>query len=327
MARKQNDPRQAVAIAYDGLCLFEFGVATELFGLPRPELDVDWYDFCTISIDPSPIAAIGGVRLDADQDLDAVAAAGTIVIPGWKGPNIEPPPELLDALRTAHARGARIMTICSGVFALAATGLLDGLEATTHWRYTDALRSQHPAIRVVPDVLFVDNDQLLTSAGSAAGLDLGLHLIRRDYGADIANQVARRLVLPPQRDGGQAQFIARSADEVASSRPDIAQTLEWALGHLDRHLEVADLAEHAAMSPRTFARRFTADTGTTPHRWLTRQRVIAAQSLLETTDEPIDRIASHCGFGSAATLRRHFASVVQTTPTAYRARFQTTAAS
>lgn len=325
--RTTNDPRQAVAIAYDGLCLFEFGVATELFGLPRPELDVDWYDFRTISVDAAPITALGGIRLEADHDLDAIATAGTIVIPGWKGADVEPPAELLDALRLAHAREARIMTICSGVFALAATGLLDGLEATTHWRYTDALQSQYPAIRVVPDVLFVDNDQLLTSAGSAAGLDLGLHLIRRDHGADIANRVARRLVLPPQRDGGQAQFIARSSDDVAASRPDIAQTLDWALQHLDQRLEVAELAEHASMSPRTFARRFAADTGTTPHRWVTQQRVIAAQSLLETTDEPIDLIAAHCGFGSAATLRRHFAAHVHTTPTAYRSRFQTAAAS
>ena len=315
--------RDTVAIAYDGLCLFEFGVAAELFGLPRPELDVDWYDFRTISVDPGPLTALGGVRLEADNDLDAVAEAGTIVIPGWKGAEIDPPGELLDALRTAHAAGARIMTICSGVFALAATGLLDGLEATTHWRYTDMLRAKHPEIEVVPDVLFVDNGQLLTSAGSAAGLDLGLHLIRRDHGADIANRVARRLVLPPQRDGGQAQFIARSTDDVVVTRADIAHTLDWALERLDEPLEVADLAAHAAMSPRTFARRFAADTGTTPHRWLTQQRVIAAQSLLETTDEPVDRVAARCGFGSAATLRRHFAAAVQTTPTAYRSRFQT----
>ncbi len=317
-----NDPQQTVAIAYDGLCLFEFGVATELFGLPRPELDMDWYTFRTISIDAGPLTALGGVRLEADHDLDALAGAGTIVIPGWKGPDVEPPPELLDALRTAHARGARIMTICSGVFVLAATGLLDGLEATTHWRYTDDLRARRPAITVVPDVLFVDNGQLLTSAGSAAGLDLGLHLIRRDHGADVANRVARRLVLPPQRDGGQAQFIVRSIDERTATETGIAQTLDWALERLAEPLEVADLAAHAAMSPRTFARRFAADTGTTPHRWLTRQRVIAAQTLLETTDEPIDRVATECGFGSAATLRRHFTALVQTTPTAYRSRFR-----
>jgi AraC family transcriptional activator FtrA len=317
-----NDPQQTVAIAYDGLCLFEFGVATELFGLPRPELGIDWYTFRTISVDASPLTALGGVRFEADHDLDPLVDAGTIVIPGWKGPDVEPPPELLDALRSAHARGARIMTICSGVFVLAATGLLDGLEATTHWRYTDDLRARHPAITVVPDVLFVDNGQLLTSAGSAAGLDLGLHLIRRDHGADIANRVARRLVLPPQRDGGQAQFIARSIDERTAIETGIAQTLDWAVKRLAEPLEVADLAAHAAMSPRTFARRFAADTGTTPHRWLTRQRVIAAQTLLETTDKPIDRVATECGFGSAATLRRHFTAQVQTTPTAYRSRFR-----
>ncbi len=321
-----NDPLRTVALAYDGLCLFEFGVATELFGLRRPELEVKWYDFRTISVDAGPLEALGGIRLEADHDLDAIARAGTIVIPGWKGPDVAPPAELVDALHTAHHRGARIMTICSGVFVLAATGLLDGLEATTHWRYTDALQTQHPSIHVVPDVLFVDNGQELTSAGSAAGLDLGLHLIRRDHGADIANRVARRLVLPPQRDGGQAQFISHGARDQASAETGIAPTLDWALGHLDQPLEVADFAAHASMSPRTFARRFAADTGTTPHRWLTRQRVLAAQTLLETTAEPIERVAARCGFGSAATLRRHFTALVRTTPTAYRARFRAASA-
>lgn len=311
--------RSVVALAYDGLCTFEFGVACELFGLDRSELDVDWYDFTVVSADPAPLRMLGGVTLHASEDLDLLARAGTVVIPGWKGPETPPDSQLLDVLRAAHANGARIMTICSGVFALAATGLLDGHKATTHWRYTDDLRRLHPEIEIDADVLYVDNGQLLTSAGSAAGLDLGLHLIRRDFGAAIANQVARRLVLPPARDGGQAQYIARP--ETPSATHDLAATLDWALERLHEPLEVTDLAGHAALSPRTFARRFSAEVGTSPHRWLTRQRVLAAQSLLESTSESVDRIATATGFGSAATLRHHFHRALKTTPSRYRATF------
>jgi len=211
------------------------------------------------------------------------------------------------------------MSICSGVFILAASGLLDGKSATTHWRYTDALRRRYPQIDVHPDVLYVDNGSVLTSAGSAAGLDLGLHLIRRDYGADIANNVARRLVVAPQRDGGQAQFIAvpTTPDEATA----LAPTMAWAIERLDATLSVATLAEHAAMSPRTFARRFRAEAGVSPHQWLTQQRVLHSQHLLETTGHSIDSVARACGFGSAATLRHHFQQAVQTTPTRYRSRF------
>lgn len=311
--------RSAVAVAYDGLCTFEFGVATELFGLARPELDVDWYDFRVVAVERGPLRSLGGVTIQAPCDLEAVESAGTIVLPGWRNVAETPPTGLLDALRTAHDRGARIMSICSGVFTLAATGLLDGSAATTHWRYTDELQRRYPAIDVQPDVLFVDNGSVLTSAGSAAGLDLGLHLIRRDFGAEVANSVARRLVVSPHRDGGQAQFI------VAPAAPDdagsVANTMAWAIEQLDTELTVDRLAEHAAMSPRTFARRFQAEVGVSPHRWLTRQRVLAAQSLLESTRLPVDEVARACGFGSAATLRHHFHQTVRTTPTAYRARF------
>lgn len=315
--------KTVVALVYDGLCTFEFGVTTELFGLTRPELDVDWYDFKVVSADPAPLRLLGGVTLAANTDLSALAKAGTVVIPGWKGPEHPPGDKVIDALRTAHTAGARIMTICSGVFALAATGLLDGLEATTHWRYTDELTARHPQVQVTPDVLYVDNGQLLTSAGSAAGLDLGLHLVRRDYGADIANQVARRLVIPPLRDGGQAQFISRPMPVAATAASDnLAATLDWALEHLAEPIEVTDLAGHAAMSTRTFARRFVAETGTTPHRWLVTQRVATAQALLESTDASVDHIAACCGFGSAATLRHHFGRNLKTTPTRYRATFR-----
>jgi len=311
--------RSVVAVAYDGLCTFEFGVTTELFGLDRPELDVDWYDFSVIAAETGPLRATGGLTMQAPHDMSAVARAGTIVLPGWRDIEEEPPAALIDALVRAHRNGARIMSICSGVFILAATGLLDSQAATTHWRYTDALQARYPLIDVRPDVLYVDNGKVLTSAGSAAGLDLGLHLIRRDYGADVANSVARRLVIAPQRDGGQAQFINVPAAPDESMA--LAPTMAWALERLDDALSVEQLARHAAMSPRTFARRFRAEAGVSPHQWVTKQRVLRAQQLLETTNHSIDTVAHTCGFGSAATLRHHFQQNVQTTPSRYRARF------
>lgn len=311
--------RSTVALAYDGLCSFEFGVATELFGLARPELDFEWYDFAVVAAEPGPMRAVGGLTVQADHDLERVATAGTIVVPGWRRLDEAPPAALLDALRAAHEAGARLLSICSGVFLLAATGLLDGKAATTHWRYTDTLARRYPAIDVQPDVLYLDNGQLLTSAGSAAGIDLGLHLIRSDHGPAVANSVARRLVVPPHRDGGQAQFIDRPIADTADET--LAATLEWAVDHLDEPLTVAALADHARLGARTFARRFTAEIGESPLRWLTHQRVLRAQELLEATDHSIERVAAEAGFGSAANLRSHFERVTHTTPTRYRATF------
>ncbi len=259
------------------------------------------------------------MTMQAPHDLNKIATAGTVVLPGWRDITEPPPEDLLDALRLAHDRGARIMSICSGVFILAASGLLDGRSATTHWRYTAALQALYPQIDVCPDVLYVDNGTTLTSAGSAAGLDLGLHLIRRDFGAEIANSVARRLVVAPQRDGGQAQFIA--APSAPGEPTSLAPTMTWALERLDTALTVPIMAAHATMSPRTFARRFRAEAGVSPHQWVIQQRVLRAQQLLETTSHGIDVVAHSSGFGSAATLRHHFQQSVQTTPTRYRARF------
>lgn len=308
-----------VAVAYDNLCSFEFGVACELFGLPRPELGIDWYDFSVVAVDPGPLRALGGVTFKAPVDLDLIATAGTIVLPGWRDTDQPPPVDFVEALCRAHNAGARIMSICSGVFALAATGLLDGLAATTHWRYVDQLADMYPGIEVRPDVLYIDNGATLTSAGSAAGLDLGLHLIRRDHGASVASQVARRLVVAPHRDGGQAQFIAAPVGPTDST--SLAATIDWTLDQLAEPLTVADLAANANMTPRTFARRFRDEMGVPPHQWLSRQRVLLARELLELTDDPIDVIASRCGFGSAATLRHHFEREVHTTPSRYRATF------
>ncbi len=311
--------RSVVAVAYDGLCTFEFGVACELFGLARPELDVEWYDYEVVAVDEGPLRTLGGVTVTAPRDLGAIAEAGTVVLPGWRDPDEVPPAELIEALLEAHARGARLMSICSGVFVLAATGLLDGTSATTHWRYTDRLQAAHPAIDVRPDVLYIDNGSVLTSAGSAAGLDLGLHLIRRDHGPEVANQVARRLVVPPHRDGGQAQFITHAV--VDENDTTLAATMDWAVDHLHEPLTVADLARHAHLSSRTFARRFQRDTGFSPHRWLIHQRVLRAQELLETTSLGVDAVASVSGFGTAANLRVHFERATRTTPSRYRNTF------
>jgi AraC family transcriptional activator FtrA len=312
--------RRVVAVAYDGLCVFEYGVAAELFGLARPELGVDWYRFETVSIDPAPLRMTGGVTLAASTDLRRLARAGTIVLPGWRDPAEPPPDSLVSAIRRAHGRGARIVSICSGVFVLAATGLLDGKPATTHWRYTERLMQLFPRIDVQPDVLYVDNGSILTSAGSAAGIDLGLHLIRRDFGAETANQVARRLVVPPHRHGGQAQFI--DVNLRVDTTHSLSDVLDWASANLDRPISVDDLAARAHLAPRTLARRFRHEVGTTPHRWLTQQRVALAQRLLETTTAGIDQIAAQAGFGTAVTLRHHFQQVLGTSPTAYREQFR-----
>src|SRR5947207_584789 len=279
--------RRVAALVYDGLGAFEFGIVAEAFALPRPELGVPWYRFCACALERRPARATGGVRIAAPAGLEALARAGTIVVPGWRDPEETPPAALLDALRRAHRRGARILSICSGVFVLAAARLLDGKRATTHWRYAARLRESYPAIRVEPDVLYVDEGSILTSAGSAAGIDLCLHLIRRDYGAEIAAQVARRMVVPPHREGGQAQYVREPIRPEAAG--GLAPVLDWAIGRLRSPLGVEDLARRAGMSPRTFARRFAAETGTTPHRWLTRQRLIAAQRRLETSDEDMER--------------------------------------
>ena len=307
-------------MAYDGLCSFEFGVATELFGLARPELDLDWYDFEVVSIDDGPLRAVGGVSLIAPTDLARIPEADLVVLPGWRDPSELPPQPLISSIRAAHEKGARIMSICSGVFVLAATGLLDGQQATTHWRYTAQLQDMYPSIEVEPDVLYIDNGMTLTSAGSAAGIDLGLHIIRGDFGADVANQVARRFVVAPHRAGGQAQFITAAVG--APENTTLTPTIDWAIQNLSQPLSVAELARHAHMTARTFARRFRSEVGSPPYTWLVHQRVALAQRLLETGNASIDQVAQQSGFGTAMTLRHHFGRITHTTPTGYRRQFQ-----
>src|SRR5215469_10647826 len=313
--------RRVVALAYDGMATFEFGIAVELFGLRRKNLGVKWYDFEVCSLERGPIHATGGIFLKAKRGLSALKTAGTIVIPGWRSADELPPASLLRALRTAHADGARLVSICSGAFVLAATGLLDGKRATTHWHHVHRLIEMYPKIRVQPDVLYVDEGNILSSAGSAAGIDLCLHIVRLDYGAEIANEVARRLVMPPHREGGQAQYVR---DPIRSTvAGGVSPVMQWAESHLHETLRVEDLAEKAAMSPRTFARRFQEQTGTTPHQWLMHQRLICAQRRLEKTGDSVDRVAEAVGLGSAASLRQYFHRVLRTTPTAYRRQFST----
>jgi AraC family transcriptional regulator, transcriptional activator FtrA len=313
-------PGLVAAVAYDGLCLFEFGVAAELFGLPRPELEVPWYDFTVVGIESRGFRSLGGVSIQAAKGLSVLKRAKTIVLPGWKSPHERPPARLLSALRAAHGRGARLMSICSGAFVLGYAGLLDGKRATTHWRYTGQFRSLFPRVELVPDVLYVDEGQIITSAGSAAGIDAGLHLIRRDFGAAVANRVARRLVVTPHREGGQKQFIPSTVDERTSNR--FQQVMQWARQHLAETITVRRLADQAAMSERNFLRRFREATGATPKAWLVRERVSRAQELIETTDEPVDRIAERCGFAATETFRLAFRNRVGLAPSRYRQRFK-----
>ena len=310
---------RVVALAAPAVPPFELGIVVEVFGLARPELDVPWwYELRVAAERPGPLpATAGGFSFVVSHGLDALAGADTIVVPGWHG---EPSADVIAALRAAHARGARLVSICSGVFALAAAGLLDGGEAATHWRYADALASRHPGVRVNADVLYVDAGRVLTSAGSAAGIDLCLHIVRRDHGAAVANAVARRLVIPPHRAGGQAQLIELPVAAHPADDP-IASVMAWALERLDQPLDLATLAGRAYLSVRTFTRRFRRATGTTPGRWLIEQRVRASLALLEASDASIETVAGAVGFASAATYRHHFGSLMRTTPTAYRRAF------
>lgn len=309
-----------VALVYDGLCSFEFGCVAEVFGLPRPEFGPDWYRFAACAVDAGPMRALGGLCVTVDGGLALLARADTIVIPGWKGIDAVPPPRLIRALRAAHARGARLVSICSGVFVLAATGLLDGRCATTHWRYAERLAARYPQIVINPNVLYIDQGQILTSAGSAAGLDLCLHLVRRDFGPQIANQVARRLVISPHRDGGQVQFIERPIfrNEADNRLPSLLDRL---LKQLDQQITVSEMAALVAMSERSFLRRFHQTTGTSPADWLANARVDRAKELLESTTLSVEAVAAQSGFGSAITLRHHFRRKIGLSPLAYRQRF------
>ncbi|GAA3414615.1 helix-turn-helix domain-containing protein [Streptosporangium vulgare] len=319
--------RPAVSVlAFDGMSPFELGCVVEIFGIARPELEVPWYELSVCAESRADLRVTGGFTMRAEHGLDVLAAADTVIVPGVADVHGEVSREVVAALRRARDRGARIVSICSGAFALAAAGLLDDREATTHWRYAELLQRRFPRVRVDPDVLYVDGEDVLTSAGSAAGLDLLIHLVRKDHGPGVANEVARRLVIPPHREGGQAQFIQAAVTPVEDGVA-MAAAMTWALEHLAEPITIAALAEAAHMSRRTFIRHFGRQTGTSPLRWVISQRVTASLAMLESTSVPVEEIASAVGFDSAATFRHHFTRAMRTSPSAYRRAFRAPAPS
>ncbi|HWL78616.1 GlxA family transcriptional regulator [Microbacterium sp.] len=312
--------KTVACIVTEGFAPFEFGVACEAFGLDRSDDGIPNFDFRIVTPDPGAVSSKMGFSINVENDLSFAYEADLVVVsptPRQYWDRIDE--RVLDVVRDAVARDAWVLSVCSGSFVLAAAGVLDGRRATTHWMYAEAMAEMYPKIEVDPDVLYVQDGHIITSAGTAAGLDACLHLLRQELGAEMTNRIARRMVVPPQRDGGQAQFIVKPLPEVQSL--SLAPVTDWMLENLRLDLTVDQLAAKAHMSPRTFARRFKADYGATPAAWLARQRIIHAQRLLEQTDLGLDRIAYESGFGSAAVLRQNFSRVLGITPTAYRARF------
>jgi transcriptional regulator GlxA family with amidase domain len=316
-------PHRVVALCVDGLVAFDLTAPAQAFQLAAKPSGSPLYKFSTCSVDGAAVQTTSGFSVTPDSGLGPLRRADTIVIPGYAA-LFEPPPAVaLDALRAAARRGARLLSVCTGAFGLAHAGLLDGRRAATHWAWAEELARRFPAVEVDPDALFVDEGEVLTSAGLSAGIDLSLHVIRRDFGAEVGERVARHMVAAPHREGGQAQFFKPRLPAPAGS---LEPTRRWALERLAEPLDVAAMARHAGVSPRTFARRFRAETGTTPLQWLLAQRVLEARRLLEATDLPVDEVAWRVGFGTAASLRDHFRRATSTTPTAYRRSFQPAAA-
>jgi transcriptional regulator GlxA family with amidase domain len=319
---KQAKRGPAVAVViYDGITPFEFGVACDMFGPEWVDIvDVAWYRLSVCAMEPGPVATEGGFQILVKHGADRILAADTVVV--LPRATVQPPPAGLTALlQQVHRRGGRIISLCTGAFILAEAGLLDGLTATTHWTDCRELARRYPRVSVRPDVLFVDEGAVLTSAGSAASIDLCLHVIRKDFGSQIALLIARHLVVPPQRDGGQAQYIDPLPPLDDSNL--FNQTTVWMQQNLSQPITIEDMAARSAMSPRTFARRFRATNGTTPYQWLLRQRIQQAQTLLEATDLGVDDIADRTGFSTAANLRKHFRRALHTNPYSYRRSFQT----
>jgi transcriptional regulator GlxA family with amidase domain len=313
-----NRHRVAIVVS-NGVSAFEFGVACEVFGIDRSELGVPWYRWFVCTSEQGPVTTRSGFSIITPHGLDKLAQADTIVVTP-PGDGVEPPQALLEALVRAHRRGKRLLSLCTGAFVLAAAGLLDGRPVTTHWMHAEELATRYPMVNVDPAVLYVDDGSILTSAGSAASIDLCLHVVALDFGAEIANAVARRMVVPPHRDGGQAQFVETPMSRIQSDN-GISDTLQWVQAHLNEQMTVESLAQRATMSPRTFARRFRDSTGTTPYRWVLLQRVVLAQRLLETTDLAVEAIAEQCGMGTPA-LRDQFQRIVGTSPGRYRSTFR-----
>jgi AraC family transcriptional regulator, transcriptional activator FtrA len=311
----------SVAIAVsEGVPIFEVAIPCEVFGRSRPDIADPWYDFRVCAVDPGRTSIGPGFIAAGTQGLEGLLEVDTVIVPACDDVHDRQPRELVDAVRAAHTRGARIVSLCSGAFVLAEAGLLDGRRATVHWLHADLLARRYPRVHVDPSVLYVDGGDVLTSAGTAAGLDLCLHLVRLDLGAEVANLLARRLVIHAHRPGGQAQFVEgpmpRHEDQA------LGPLLQWALEHLDRPLTLEEMAGRLHITSRTLIRRFHAATGTAPLRWLLSQRVQRARLLLESTDDPIGLVAERCGLGTEANLRHHFTRTVGVAPTEYRRTFR-----
>lgn len=310
---------RVVALCLPGLVAFDLTAPAQAFALAAKPSGKPLYEFSACSLDGRPVATTSGFAVTPQHGIEAVARADTVVVPGYAALLDPPPAEALAALRAAADRGARLMSVCTGAYALAYAGVLDGRRATTHWGWAGELAKRFPAVRVEPDALFVDEGDVLTSAGLSAGIDLSLHVIRRDFGAAVGERVARHMVAPPHREGGQAQYFKAQVETHGDS---LEVTRHWIAERLAEPLDVASMSRHAGVSPRTFARRFREETGTTPLQWLLSQRVLEARRLLEETDLPVETIAWRTGFGTAASLRDHFRRATATTPTAYRRSFR-----
>ena len=309
--------RKVVLLAIPGVAPFEFGVVCEVFGVDRSDTGGPAFEFSIATADPGPVPTSLGYDMTIANDLSIAADADLVAVPAHTIEDVDE--RFLRAIRDAEARGAWVLSVCSGAFTLAQAGILDGRRATTHWMHTDRLSAMYPNTTVDPDVLFVEDGKVVTSAGTAAGIDAALHIVRKEHGAAATNVIARRMVVPPQRDGGQSQYIDTPIVERRSD--SFALVTAWMLENLHEDLTVDQLARKALMSSRTFARRFRADMGTTPAAWLNRQRIIRAQQLLEQTDLGLEQIAQETGFGTAAVMRHHFVRVLQTSPMAYRRAF------
>jgi transcriptional regulator GlxA family with amidase domain len=296
------------------------GIVSEVFGFDRSSRGLPAFDFAVCTEVPGPVVTDTGWKMLVEHGLDRLATADLIIIVAWDDYTRDPSEQLLDALRAAYARGATIATHCTGAYVLAASGLLDGKRATTHWRYADIIAERFPMVTIEPEVLYIDQGRLVTGAGSAAGVDLSLHLIRREYGAAVATAIARDMVVPPHRDGGQAQYVTAPVPDVCSDGR-LTEVIAWARLHLDEPLSVEILAARALMSPRSFARHFKAATGATPHSWLLGQRLVRAEELLEGGDLPVEEVARRSGFGTAAALREQFVRRRGVPPRDYRRAF------
>ncbi|GAT79535.1 transcriptional activator [Streptomyces sp. F-3] len=324
VTRKLSGRRRKEIVAvllFSGGPIFESSIPLSVFGVDRQDAGVPRYRLLVCAGEEGPLRTTGGLELTAPHGLEAISRAGTVVVPAWRSITSPPPEESLNALRQAHEEGARIVGLCTGAFVLAAAGLLDGRPATTHWMYAPTLAKRYPSVHVDPRELFVDDGDVLTSAGTAAGIDLCLHIVRSDHGSEAAGALARRLVVPPRRSGGQERYLDRSLPEEIGADP-LAEVVAWALEHLHEQFDVETLAARAYMSRRTFDRRFRSLTGSAPLQWLITQRVLQAQRLLETSDYSVDEVASRCGFRSPVALRGHFRRQLGSSPAAYRAAYR-----